>query len=159
MYHWKQNHAKQVTLTQTTDGGVAKVFRVKHQKSKTVEQIQKQNELNVFFADQALQVPERCENCNHKLNAFHAWSRRFVTAHILPKADNYFPMVATHPMNRLFLGVGMFSDCNCHTMYDNGDAETRKGMRCYTIALERLEAFKHLIPVFKQSKAEKYLGL
>lgn len=158
MYCWRQWKASQQSLTQT-DNEPARPFKVKHQKSKTIEQIQKQNELNVFFADQALQVPERCENCNKRLNAFHAWSRRFVTAHILPKADNYFPTVATHPMNRMFLGVTMFSECNCHTMWDNGDAETRKGMRCYKIALERLEGFKQLIPANKQGKAEKYLGL
>lgn len=116
-------------------------------------------ELNVFYASQILQIPERCENCNEKLNAYSSFAKRSVTAHILGKGQNDFPMVATHPMNRMFLGCGLFSDCSCHSLWDLSDAETRKQMKCYPIALERLEAFKSLIPARKQAKAEKYLGL
>lgn len=116
-------------------------------------------ELNVFFASQILQIPERCENCNEKLNAYSSFAKRSVTAHILGKGQNDFPMVATHPLNRMFLGCGLFSDCSCHSLWDLSDAETRKQMKCYPIALERLEAFKRLIPARKQAKAEKYLGL
>lgn len=151
------------TLKQTTDGRVAKPFKVystkaiKHDKSKTVEELAKKHELNYFFDQQANQVPERCENCNRLLMAYSTWAKRGVTAHILPKS--LFLEVATNPNNIMFLGTGLFSDCNCHTNYDNNDAAYRKKMPCYKLALKRYEAFVNELSEPQQIKAEKYLGL
>lgn len=116
-------------------------------------------ELNIFFADQAAQVPERCENCHGLLKAFTPSAKRFVTAHILPKNERAFPSVATHPQNKMFLGCSLFSDCNCHGDWDYSDAETRKQMPVYKIALQRVECFIEQLNPRDQVKAEKYLGL
>lgn len=128
---------------------------IKRLPSKAAENLNNKKELDIWF--EAQQVPERCENCNLPLNAFNKWAKRCVTSHILPK--NLFPEVATNPMNRMFLGTHLFSDCSCHPEWDNSDAETRKQMRVYPVAIERVKAFMHLIPENKLGKAEKYLGL
>lgn len=160
----KAGEHKQVTLTQTENGKVAKVFKYqtknhKRTKSLTVEQINKKAEINEFFDSQALQVPERCENCNLRLNAYAAWQKRFVTAHICPKNDKEFPTVATHPENRMFLGSGLFSDCSCHDLWDGRDAEARKKMHCYDLALSRAEKFYNALTPHEQNKFDKYFGL
>lgn len=112
-------------------------------------------ELDKWYESQ--EVPERCENCNLPLNAFNKWAKRCVTAHIVPKSQ--FPEVATHPMNRFFAGTHLFSDCSCHSEYDNLDAEHRKSMRIYPEIMKRAKEFVTLIPENKLPKFEKYLGL
>lgn len=155
---------KQSNLTQTESGKVAKPFKyqtsiTKRVKSLTVDEIIKKAGINEFFKLQALQVPERCENCNLLLRAHSDTAKRFVTAHILPKNDREFPTVATHPMNRMFLGFGLFSDCNCHDLWDKRDAEARKLMACYPVALERAQTFYDNLSPHDQVRADKYLGI
>lgn len=111
----------------------------------------------MFFKAQGELVPLRCENCNLLLNACNAWAQKCVTAHILPKA--LFPSVAANPNNVMFLGCGIFSDCNCHSSYDNRDAEARKQMPCYPIALKRVELFYDELTPKQQNMADKYLGI
>lgn len=120
------------------------------------EEKKRRNDLNVFFASQALQIPDRCENCGERLHATDHLERRAMIAHILPKSPNSgFPEVAIHPQNKMFLGPR----CGCHPAWDNGDSNDRKKMACYSIALERFELFKHLIPDNKLPKAYTYLGI
>lgn len=113
--------------------------------------------LNVFFAEQALLVPKLCENCKQELRAYDLSKKRFVTAHILPKAT--FPSVATHPLNRMFLGVSLFSECSCHGSWDNGNAQDRQKMYCFVIALTRIQDFIYNLTPHEFVKAEKYLGI
>jgi hypothetical protein len=124
-------------------------------KSKTVERLNNKSDLDKWYESQ--DVPERCENCNQKLNAFNKWAKRCVTAHIVPKS--LFPEVATHPANRAFMGVALFGDCSCHNTFDHLDADTRKQMPIYPKIVERVKEFIHLIPENKLPKLEKYLGL
>lgn len=158
----KEGGYKQVTLSQSSQK-VAKVFKVyrtkehKRTKSPTAEKIKQKADINEFFDNQALQVPERCENCNLRLNAFAMWQKRFVTAHILPKS--LFPSVAAHPDNRMFLGVSLFSECSCHPNFDNSDADHRKTMPVYKIALARVEGFYDLLTPHEQVRFEKYFGI
>lgn len=160
----KAEQERQQSLTQTKDGQPAKLFKyqtsiIRKAKSLTVDQINEKVALNNFFDGQGRQVPERCENCNLKLNAFSSSAKRCVTAHILPKNDNDFPSVAVHPDNRMFLGFGLFSDCNCHDLWDKRDAAARKTMHCYGLALLRVEGFIDQLTPHELVKFEKYFGL
>ena len=131
------------------------IVGLKNTKSKVVDKINNKSDLDKWYESQ--DVPERCENCNQKLNAFNKWAKRCVTAHIVPKS--LFPEVATHPANRAFMGVALFSDCSCHNTFDHLDADTRKQMPIYQKIVERVKEFIHLIPENKLPKLEKYLGL
>lgn len=112
--------------------------------------------LNVFFASQALEIPKHCENCGEELNAFTSFQKRCVTAHILPKKENGgFPVVSTHPKNRMFLGVY----CGCHGEWDNKGAEDRAAMNVYPKAIERFQEFKGLLSQAELIKAKKYLNI
>lgn len=116
---------------------------------------QKQS-LNVFFASQALVIPKHCENCLKPLILTNSFERRSVIAHILPKSEKSgFPSISTHPQNRMFLGKW----CGCHGNWDNKDADARKQMNCYKIALERFREFEELLTGKELIKAYKYLGL
>jgi len=128
---------------------------LKRNVSKTVERLNNKSDLDKWYESQ--DVPERCENCNQKLNAFNKWAKRCVTAHIVPKS--LFPEVATHPSNRAFMGVALFSDCSCHNTFDHLDADTRKQMPIYPKIVERVKLFIHLIPENKLNRLKKYLGL
>lgn len=159
---FKAEQERQQALTQTEDGQPAKPFKyqtsiIRKAKSLTVDQINEKAAKNNFYNEQGRQVPERCENCNLKLNAFSRWAKKFVTAHIVPKA--VFESVATHPDNRMFLGVNMFSDCGCHAEWDNSDADHRKQMHCYSLALLRAEGFIDQLTYHELVKFEKYFGL
>ncbi len=95
-------------------------------------------ELNVFYASEALRIPDRCENCNQPLRPKNVFERRAIVAHILPKSPNSgFPTIAIHPQNKMFLGTY----CGCHNKWDNTDGETRATMPCYSIAIERFKTY------------------
>lgn len=126
-------------------------------KAKNVDQVkedkQKSTELNVYFASQVISIPHNCENCHQPLHATSKTIQRCVTAHILPKSK--FESVATHPQNRMFLGVF----CGCHSKWDDKGTEDRKKMPCYNIALDRLQEFSTHLTAPEQVSAEEYLGL
>lgn len=61
MYHWRNWKASQVTLTQTTDGGVAKVFKVIKKVST------KQAKLNAVYNVAASQFKNDYPECQVKL--------------------------------------------------------------------------------------------
>jgi hypothetical protein len=143
-------------LTASEDGKAAKVFRTV-KKNLTVDQIKEKKELDGFYGVQADKVPGQCNNCGRNLMAYSKWAKKCVTAHILPKA--IFESVATHIDNVMFLGCGLFSDCNCHADWDNLDAEARKQMHCYDKAVERVESFYDELTPHEQNMADKYLGI
>jgi hypothetical protein len=153
--HWRSSEFNKPITRKHSDKPLYSTKAIKATQSIIVEEINEKRALNEFYESQ--EVPLRCENCNKLLNAFSPWARRCVTAHILGKAD--FTTIATNPDNRMFLGVNMFSECGCHSEWDNSDAAHRKTMKCYPLAVERVNKFLHLLPLPKQVKAEKYLGL
>lgn len=107
-------------------------------KKLTVEEKQFKVSLNVFYASEALKVPDKCDNCGLHLILRTVFDRRAVIAHILPKSPNSgFPTIATHPQNKMFLGTR----CGCHHKWDNSDGATRITMPCYSIALERFKTY------------------
>ena len=154
--HWRQAYAKPIKVNMPLEAKPRQIVRRTPVK-KTAAEIQKDNEINVFFANQVLQCPAECENCGKPLHAYNDSMKRFVTAHILPKNDKEFPTVAAHPLNRMFLGFGVFSECNCHGDWDNKDADARIKMPCYSLAIERLQSFKSLLKGQEITRAEKYL--
>lgn len=85
-----------------------------------------------WFQEQRPQMPEKCENCgNPTCKNDDDWFRASI-CHILPKA--YFPSVATHPLNRLFL---CFWGANsCHTNMDNKTLDMTE-MNCWNAIVER----------------------
>lgn len=124
-------------------------------KSKAIKEDKK--EINVFFASQALIFPMFCENCGERLDSSSMFARRAQTCHILPKRKNMFKSVATHPQNKMFMCC--FHGCHGHGTWDNTDAERRKRMKVYELAIERYRQFEDVLTEAERIKAEKYLGL
>ena len=97
-------------------------------KDKKAWKAEKRKELNVFFANQILALPNNCEECNASLKYWKTSKLIKATiAHILPKRENGFPSVATHPMNRMFFCP------DCHTNFDNGDSKDAEKMKSLPI--------------------------
>lgn len=115
-------------------------------------------DLNVFFANASLVFPERCENCGKRLDSSNAMARRSQTCHILPKTKSGgFPTVATHPANKVFMCC--FAGCYGHGDWDNQDAEKRKTMPVYKLAVERFRKFENELTEPEKIKAYRYLGI
>jgi len=125
-------------------------------KSLTPDEKKTKAELNIYFASQALVFPSRCEECGELLDAYNAWERRCMTAHILEKNKDSFPEVGSHLQNKIFLGV---KNCSCHTRYDQKGPEFRSQMKCYPVIVERFDTFRGLIPKEKLQKALDYLNI
>lgn len=91
-------------------------------------------ELQQWFADaasQLLQFPY-CMNCNAEIAFIHFEA---ACCHILPKRKPYgFPSVATHPLNRIFLG----SACGCHQKFDRSWEDAAK-MNVWPLVLVAME--------------------
>lgn len=121
----------------------------------SVKKSTEKKELNVFFANQMLEIAIRCENCGSKLDHSSSFAIRSQTAHILPKSK--FKSVAMHPKNRMFLCC--FGGNYCHSLWDDHDAEKRKTMPVYKLALDRVNELGHLLTNAEKVKALKYLGL
>lgn len=124
------------------------------QTEKGRDKIDFKKDLNIFFADQLPQIPNRCENCKTDITYYRAnkniW--RSLVAHILPKRENYgFPTVATHPQNRVFLCP------HCHGNYDNLGSDFAVKMECLPIMKERFNTFKHLLTESELARVPDYL--
>lgn len=104
-------------------------------------------ELNVYFANQVLTMPERCEESGQLLPRSPAWMRRACIAHILPKRPDYgFPSVATHPQNRVFLHPDI------HTNMDNLGESYIVKMKCFPLMKERVA---QLIPLLTSEERNR----
>lgn len=122
---------------------------------KTKEEIK---ELTVFFAEASLVFPVNCENCGERLDNSSPFARKSQTCHILPKTKNGgFPSISTHPSNKVFMCC--FHGCHGHGDWDNLDAEKRKRMQVYEIAIERFKTLEKHLNEKEKLKAYKYLGL
>lgn len=112
---------------------------------KTAEKVKTAKEMNLFFASQAPEIPNDCENCGGSLKWQKQNRFKSIIAHILPKRKDYgFPSVATHPKNRMFL-------CSeCHANMDNKGKEWVQQMNCFPLMIERLKEFVHLVKEKRQ---------
>lgn len=109
--------------------------------------------LNVFFANEILQMPFNCENCSLPLYAYTSFEKRCTIAHILEKKK--FKSISTHPQNKLFL----CAKGGCHAKFDNSTAKERSQMKVYNLAIERYNKIKSLLTPSEMVYAEKYLNI
>lgn len=94
--------------------------------------------LKVWYDEQIKQIPAKCENCGCKITTPAGMTKRVHVAHIVPKKN--VKSVQTHELNRLFL-------CwQCHSEFDAKVGNEQSMMNIATVAKERFETFKHLIP-------------
>lgn len=97
--------------------------------------------------------PDRCENCRALLSDSMVINPRSIICHILPKAKNKFPEVATHILNCWY-------GCNsCHNQYDNGAAVDRSMMNVWQIVVKRFEKIIISLPEDKINRAKDYLNI
>ena len=124
-FHYWKNNAKE---------------NAEKKKSKGKEKVKTAKEMNLFFASELPNIPERCENCNASLKWQKMNNYKSIIAHILPKRKvGGFPSVATHPKNRVFLCL------ECHGNFDNKGAEYATKMNCFDVICERFMEFESLL--------------
>lgn len=131
------------------------IQKTKHKKLSTEDKEQKEA-LNRFFFAQIQMIPAYCEECGKPLIGYHTDELRGIIAHILPKSPNSgFPEVATHPLNRMFLG----SKCGCHSKWDSNNGLGRERMKVYPVAVDRFKKFKQNVKPNRIIKAYTYLNI
>lgn len=108
--------------------------------------------LGTYFANEVLQMPRCCEECDAVLPTSVAWMRRATVAHILKKRSDYgFPSVAIHPLNKMFLCI------DCHTNFDNlGDVFILK-MKMLPEIKSRVAQLLPLLTPGELNKVPEYL--
>lgn len=119
-------------------------------KKHNVEKREYKKELNVYFANQILITPKRCEECGADLSYWKNSMPRAIIAHILPKSK--FKSVATHPKNKMF-----FCPSPCHADFDNKGEDFAKTMKSLPLMRERFEEFKNLLTSQELARVPKYL--
>mgnify|MGYP006921288744 CR=1 FL=1 len=108
---------------------------------------QEKQRLENWFRQCAIELDKKpnCQNCNRLIYPKYY---RTSTAHILPKRKEYgFPSIATHPMNKLFLGA-KFGGCGCHDQYD-ASWESASKMLIWPVAVQIIvvELYPNIDPV------------
>lgn len=112
--------------------------------------------LDKFFDVQITMIPADCEECGQPFDNYSRDELRSLIAHILPKSrKSGFPGIATHPLNRMFLGT----KCGCHNHWDNGNSDDRVKMNIYFNAFKRFSEFAKLLNDRDLLRAYKYLGI
>lgn len=76
----------------------------------------KDNELDLWFEARRKEMTGKCVFCGGKTEKNNDVTYRNSVAHLLPKRQNMFPSVRTHPDNWLEL---CFYGNSCHTNFDN----------------------------------------
>ncbi len=108
-----------------------------------VNEAKNRQELELWFENAKRELAKNpyCQECGKYISdRFY----RHATAHIFPKS--LFPSVATHPMNKLFLGAG----CGCHDKTHRLD--TFSDMKIFREAVRRFRLFEKSI-----TEKHKYL--
>lgn len=107
---------------------------------------------NTWFCEQILQIPKCCEECGADLSRLKVWRPKIIIAHILPKRKVYgFPVVATHPENR------MFYCWDCHTDFDTKGKDHAKQLKSLPLMRERFLSFRDLLSESELSRVPDYL--
>lgn len=80
----------------------------------------KDPDLEKWFENQVMMCFKYCECCGYPIYS----PSKLNIAHILPKRDNMYPEIRTHPLNVVYL-------CwDCHTNYDNQGKDFAIKMPC-----------------------------
>lgn len=130
--------------------------RVNAGKKHNVAKREKKQELNVFFASQILEIPPCCEECTRDIRFYRASKNfaRSLVAHILPKREKGgFPLVATHPLNRMFYCP------DCHTDFDNKGIEHAMKLKSLPLMISRFNQFKDVLSPQDLERVPVYLFL
>lgn len=114
------------------------------EQEKKEEKSKKKGDLKVYYADQALAAPSKCENCGKNLQPTINFHPRAHIAHIIAKTrEGGCPSVSTHPQNKWFACL------DCHTLYDKsigeGDFYVVIQMPVFNICTQRFQLFKEEI--------------
>lgn len=110
--------------------------------------------LGKWFERQISICPSKCEECGTRISHYKYMDGHWATsliAHILPKAKNKFPEVATHPNNRMFFCP------QCHNKYDN-NKDFRQSIKSLPILEERFKTFINELSDTQRFRALDYLG-
>jgi len=116
------------------------------EQEKKQEKSKKKDELKVYYADQALTAPSKCENCRKGLQATINFHPRAHICHVIAKTkEGGCPSVSTHPKNK------WYGCLDCHTLYDDsimkGDFYIVIQMPVFPTLLERFNSFKDEIKI------------
>lgn len=117
------------------------------------EETKRKHELTTWFNLKIQMKPHSCENCGESLMHSMNVNPRSIVCHILPKAKNKFPEVATHILNYWY---GCLS---CHHVYDNCAPVDRTLMPVYAIILKRFAKVILSLPEDKINRAKTYLNV
>lgn len=110
----------------------------KKNNGKKAEKLKTAKEMNLFFASQVPEIPERCEECGKSLKYQKMNNFKSIIAHILAKRKvGGFPSVATHPKNRMFFCL------ICHTNFDNKGEDFVPTMKSFPLICERFLEFEN----------------
>jgi hypothetical protein len=122
-------------------------------KAAAAEEKKVKDALTTWFNLKIQLRPDRCENCGIHLRESMTINPRAIICHVLPKAENKFPEVATHILNCWY-------GCNeCHYQYDNCAPIDRSLMPVWPIVINRFNKIILSLPEDKINRAKTYLNL
>jgi hypothetical protein len=122
-------------------------------KAQQSEENKRKSDLTTWFNLKIQMKPQTCENCGWGLSNSMVINPRSIICHILPKAKNKFPEVATHILNCWY-------GCNsCHDRYDKYSPVDRSLMPVWPIVLKRFEKIILSLPAEKVNRAKTYLNV
>lgn len=123
-------------------------------KAKQKEDKPKRDELQAWFKARVSEMKGVCQECGCKINKNNYAMAIMSVAHLLPKRNNMFPSVATHPENWIELCVTN----GCHGRYDTRWDDATK-MKIWPSVVEKFISIypaiaenerKHLPEVLRQ---------
>lgn len=113
------------------------------------KQKQTDPELKEWFALQVSLCYKYCECCGTPITG----ASKLNIAHILPKRDNMFPEVKTHPLNVVYL-------CwDCHTNYDNQGSSFAVKMPCLPKMQSRVLQMQEHFTISQWERIPDYLKI
>lgn len=110
----------------------------------------KNNELELWFLARKHEMTGVCheENCGNGTNKGDSKYYRWSCCHIVPKS--LVPSVALHYANCIEL-------CQLHHAEFDNTFERQSKMKCFELAKQKFQLFKHLIPPEEMRKVNPYL--
>ena len=125
--------------------------KVNTQKAKDRAGNEPKTNFPVYFANQALKMPLRCEESGLLLPTQPAWLKLACCAHILPKRKRFgFPSVSEHPQNMIYLHPDI------HGNMDNFGEEYILQMKSLLLMKERVAILYPLLTDEEKKRVPHY---
>lgn len=131
------------------------IAKVSAKKQKQIQESKEADqELEAWYDQQISKLTGKCQECGERINTKDRRFAKMSIAHVLPKRNNQFPSVATHPVNFIELCVTN----GCHPRYDKSWEDAAK-MKIWPIAVEKFKVMypsiaanerKHIPEVLRQ---------